>query len=542
LPHKVTVTASHGQTKTSTDIINVHTPSQTAVTVTIPSSPPVTIQSVNLEEHDKSVRALDAVLDSVPCSEVGSYVHNAHRLETEAEDEMDAADCTTNTDETPPQSTLLANSALLDARQDKITPLLDHNNDPNLGYNIVTTQKMYFYKTPEISKHTQKQLCLFSGPSSIQLGSDVANLLGVPLSDLTVGNFADGETSVNVHNTVRGKEVFIVNSTNSVDSLLELLLMISCLRRASAKNITAVIPYYGYSRQDRLTKNSDGTTETAEPIAASDVARMLEAMGVDRVMCMDLHNDSLRGFFAPTTPVEHLLPGPVAAAYFNEEMYDLANQRLELEGFARQTHVQCDSETTDIPVPKWAYPEITVVAAHEGHVARASEFRKVLQKLSGVEIGMAFISKSRQAPGEKTYETILVGDVKDRECIIIDDMVNTGTTMVSAINLTKESGARGVYAYATHGVFGGGGSLSDRDADGNNFNSTTAPQMLNDTDALEFLLVSNSVGKNRPGLAPKIRQLSVAPLLAEAIARALHNYSISGILDLEDLPKPPQRP
>ncbi|KAL7576395.1 hypothetical protein ACA910_018200 [Epithemia clementina (nom. ined.)] len=370
------------------------------------------------------------------------------------------------------------------------------------GENIpITTRKAYFYQTPQIGSSVEaEKLTLLAGPSSEELGSDIAHLLGVPVSRMDVGHFADGESRVQIQESVREKHVYIVNSTTSSDSIMELFLMISALRRASAKRITAVIPYFGYARQD------ENKRRQREPIAAADMALMLEEMGVDRVICVDLHNDTVRGFFSPFVPVEHLMPAPVAAAYFHEE---LATVEAAHEG---------ESEGGD---SEYDYPRVTVVAAHEGQVGRATQFRDVLKRLSGEDIELAVLTRSRMEAGAKTYEPQLVGDVRGRKCIIVDDIVNTGTTLVSNVQMLKQEGADSIYAWATHGVFG----------------ETHCEQTLETIAGLEdlnYLLISNST--TPPRLLPlKIRTLNVAPLLAEAIARALHDKSISSILSLEPL-------
>ena len=216
---------------------------------------------------------------------------------------------------------------------------------------------------------------------------------------------------------------------------------------------------------------------------------MYEVMGVDHVMCLDLHNDSLRGFFSPKIPVENLMPVPVAAAYFNEEF----------------------GENNE---------KITVVASHEGQVHRAATFRNVLKRLSGKDVELAFITKNRQSRGETKYTPEVVGNVKGRKCIIVDDLVNTGKTLENNVEKLAELGADSIHAWATHGVFGPK-SLDQ------------ARERIGKLKDLDYLLISNSV-VNEGKLPNNIRQLNVAPLLAEAIARSFHNQSVSGILNLDE--------
>lgn len=184
-----------------------------------------------------------------------------------------------------------------------------------LGQNQVYTQQMYFYQAAQVKDYLRDRFRLFALPTSENLGKEMALLLDTSLNAINVGAFTDGETSVKVEDRVRGKDVFLVCSTTSTDAVMELLLTVSAIQRSSAKRLCVVIPYYGYSRQDRR------TMDKREPIAAADMAKMLEEMGVDSVICVDLHNPLVKGFFSPIVPVDHLMPGPVAAAYFYEELF-----------------------------------------------------------------------------------------------------------------------------------------------------------------------------------------------------------------------------
>eukprot|EP00573_Skeletonema_grethae_P005700 CAMPEP_0201692336 /NCGR_PEP_ID=MMETSP0578-20130828/5258_1 /ASSEMBLY_ACC=CAM_ASM_000663 /TAXON_ID=267565 /ORGANISM="Skeletonema grethea, Strain CCMP 1804" /LENGTH=574 /DNA_ID=CAMNT_0048177695 /DNA_START=110 /DNA_END=1834 /DNA_ORIENTATION=+ len=386
-------------------------------------------------------------------------------------------------------------------KKDVIVKRINSVQRNGLGQNQVYTQQMYFYQAAQVKDYLRDRFRLFALPSSESLGKEMALLLDTSLNAINVGAFTDGETSVKVEDRVRGKDVFLVCSTTSTDAVMELLLTVSAIQRSSAKRLCVVIPYYGYSRQDRR------TMDKREPIAAADIAKMLEEMGVDSVICVDLHNPLVKGFFSPIVPVDHLMPGPVAAAYFYEELFTgMKEDPNEVTGMDKSEEPKED-------------PKITIVAAHENQVFRANGFRSALQKLSGSsDIRVALVTTSTEVNvHNKTKTSTIVGDVEGRKCIIVDDIINTGSTLKGAIEAVHKSGASEVYAWATHGVF--------------HNPENNAPEMFQELEGLKYMLISNSVTNNRD-LPPKIRTLSIAPLLSEAVVRSLHSESIMSMLDV----------
>ena len=253
------------------------------------------------------------------------------------------------------------------------------------------------------------EIKIITGNANPELAAKIAEKVGVKLSDCVVTKFSDGEISVNMNETVRGCDVFVVQSTNNPvnQNLMELLIMIDALKRASAGRITAVIPYYGYARQDRKAKSRD-------PITAKLVANLLTAAGADRVLTMDLHAAQIQGYF--DIPVDHLLGQNLLANYFN----------------------------------KMGLEDITVVSPDLGSVTRS---RKFANQLDG-DVPLAIIDKRR--PKANVSEVMnLIGDVKDRNIIMLDDMIDTAGTITNAANALKKFGAKDIYACCTHAVLSG---------------------------------------------------------------------------------------
>lgn len=250
---------------------------------------------------------------------------------------------------------------------------------------------------------------IFAGNSSIVLAKEVADILKMDLGECSVGKFSDGEIMVNIKESVRGRDVFIIQSTSAPtnDNIMELLIMIDALRRASAGRITAVIPYFGYARQDRKARSRD-------PITAKLVADIITAAGADRVLTMDLHASQLQGFF--DIPVDHLLGAPVLINYFVENNF--------------------------------SGDDFVIVSPDVGSVKRARNFATKL------DCKLAIIDKRR--PANNVAEVMnIVGDVTGKRCIMVDDMIDTAGTIVQGANALMKSGAKEVIACCTHGVFSG---------------------------------------------------------------------------------------
>ena len=307
------------------------------------------------------------------------------------------------------------------------------------------------------------EIKILAGNSSKELAQKIADYIGVPLADCEVGTFSDGEISVNMNETVRGCDVFVVQSTNSPvnENLMELLIMIDALKRASAGRITAVIPYYGYARQDRKAKARD-------PITAKLVANLITAAGADRVLTMDLHAAQIQGYF--DIPLDHLLGGSILSNYFNEKKIE----------------------------------DLVVVSPDLGSVTRSRKFATILDG----DVPLAIIDKRR--PKANVCEVMnIIGDVKGKNVILLDDMIDTAGTITNAANALKEFGAKDIYACCTHAVLSG-----------------PAIERIENS-AISELIVLDTIQLPEEKRIDKIKELSVAPLFGDAIKKIFSNESIS---------------
>ncbi len=307
---------------------------------------------------------------------------------------------------------------------------------------------------------------LFTGNANPHLALEVATCLKTHLGDAAVGRFSDGEVNVEIRQNVRTRDVFVLQPTCAPtnDNLMELMVMADALRRASAKRISVVMPYFGYARQDRRPRSS------RVPISAKVVANMLQAVGVNRVLTMDLHADQVQGFF--DIPVDNIYASPVL-------LKDLAAQR---------------------------YENLIVVSPDVGGVVRARALAKQL------DCDLAIIDKRRPKANESEVMN-LIGEVVGRNCVIMDDMIDTAGTLVKAAEVLKDRGATQVIAYCTHAILSG-----------------PALERITQNDALDQVVVTNTIPLSAKAQeCSKIRQLSVAPLIAETIHRIAHGESVMSL-------------
>lgn len=315
-----------------------------------------------------------------------------------------------------------------------------------------------------------KDIKIFAGNSNRPLAEEIAERIGLPLGTATVGKFSDGEIEVNIGEVVRGSDVFIIQSTCPPvnDNLVELLIIIDALKRASAGRITAVIPYFGYARQDRKAKARD-------PISAKLVADLISTAGADRVLTMDLHAPQLQGFF--DIPVDHLLGAPILARHLRERFDKL--------------------------------DDVIIVSPDVGGVTRS---RKIAERL---DVPIAIIDKRR--PKANVSEIMnIIGDVKNKRVVLVDDLIDTAGTIVNASNALQEIGAKEVYACCTHAVLSG-----------------PAMDRIQNS-GIKELVALNTITLSDEKKTDKITQLSAAAIFAEAIERIYGDMSISTLFTQEE--------
>jgi len=313
---------------------------------------------------------------------------------------------------------------------------------------------------------TQSSLMVFSGTANPVLARSIAECLGVPMGRANVGRFSDGEVAVEIMENVRGRDTYLIQPTcqPSAENFMELVVMVDALKRASATRVTAIIPYFGYARQDRRPRSS------RVPITAKVAARMISAIGTDRVVTVDLHADQIQGFF--DVPVDNVYASPLTLA-------DIWKH--------------------------YSSSEIIVVSPDVGGVVRARAIAKRL------DTELAIIDKRRPRANEATVMN-LIGDVRDKICVLVDDMIDTAGTLCAAAGALKDSGARRVVAYCVHPV------LSGRAID--NIEASR----------LDEIVVTDTIPLgDRAAACDRIRQLSVAQMLAETIRRMSEGESVSSL-------------
>ncbi len=310
------------------------------------------------------------------------------------------------------------------------------------------------------------QMMVFSGHANRELSTEIAGYLSLPLGKAVVGQFSDGEVMIEIQENVRGRDVFVVQPTSAPtnDNLMELCVMIDALRWASAGRITAVIPYFGYARQDRRPRSA------RVPITARLAAKMIGMAGADRVLTVDLHADQIQGFF--DIPVDNVYASPILLG----------------------------------DVWRLQYPELIVVSPDVGGVVRARALAKRLD-----DADLAIIDKRRPRPNEAKVMHI-IGEVEGRSCVIVDDLVDTAGTLCQAAQALKEHGAARVMAYCTHAVLSG-------------------PAVDNiEKSVLDELVVTNSIPlSDQARKCSRIRQLSIAEMLAETMRRVSNEESVSSL-------------